>query len=68
MRIKRLLRALCSARLSDNSYLAIGGVVALFAMAIPLVGPAMAAVIYSVFVIIAAALVLKILLMSIVLL
>ena len=64
MRIKRLLRALCGSSLSGNSYLAMGGFLALLALVIPVAGPVMATAISGVVAMLAAFFVTKILLAS----
>lgn len=48
MRIKRLLRSVCSARLSGHSYLAIGGFIAALAVGIPLAGTVLSPIIIAV--------------------
>jgi len=47
MRMKRLLRGLCSRRLSGHSYLAIGGFIAALAVAIPVAGTTLAPIILA---------------------
>ncbi len=41
MRRKRVLRGLCSARLSGNSYLLVGAIFAVAAPFLPVIGPAL---------------------------
>ena len=57
MRKRKVLRWLCSARLSGNSYLVVGGLFALVAPFVPVWGPALAPLVAAVGTIMAAVLV-----------
>ena len=55
MRKKRVLRGLCSARLSGNSYLVVGALIAIMAPVMPVAGAALAPIIAAVGAFLAAA-------------
>jgi len=57
VRMKRVLRGLCSARLSGNSYLLVGALVAALAPIVPVTGMALAPIIAAVGVVIGAGLI-----------
>jgi hypothetical protein len=48
VRMRRVLRGLCSARLSGNSYLVVGALVAILAPFVPVAGAALAPLIAAV--------------------
>ena len=56
MRRRRVLRWLCSARLSGNSYLVVGALAAMVVPLVPLAGPALAPLVAGVAAIVTAAL------------
>ena len=60
MRMKRVLRGRCSARLSGNSYLIVGAIFALVAPFLPVAGPVVAPLVAAVGVIAGAGLIVTI--------